>query len=158
MNSSKIKYSSKDIARLLLVEPVTVRKYSQMLEERGYEFERDKKGWRVYTEQDLKAFKYITTRPEIFTLEKVMDDIANMYHSNLSISPSDITLQVDENPLLIFMKSQQEFNQKILERLEAQEKRQAERDQNLLIALRESQEVKKQIASAQEKKWWKFWR
>ena len=60
-----------------------------------------------------------------------------------------------------FIKSQEEFNKKILERLEIQEKKQAERDKNLMTALRESKEVKKQIATAAEKKrwkWWKFWK
>lgn len=32
-----------------------------------------------------------------------------------------------------------------------------ERDQNLLKALRETQEAEKQLAAAQQKKWWRFW-
>ncbi|WP_445490006.1 hypothetical protein [Niallia sp. 03133] len=31
-------YSSKDVAKRLSIEPVTVRKYSQMLEDEGYSF------------------------------------------------------------------------------------------------------------------------
>jgi predicted transcriptional regulator len=35
------RYASSEVAKRILVEPVTVRKYSQMLEEKGYVFERD---------------------------------------------------------------------------------------------------------------------
>lgn len=34
-------YSSKNVAKRLSVEPVMIRKYSQMLEEQGYSFKKD---------------------------------------------------------------------------------------------------------------------
>ena len=50
------------------------------------------------------------------------------------------------------MDKQEEFNQKLLKRID-------ERDQNLIAVLREIQESKKEIAAAnqKQKKWWKFW-
>lgn len=63
----------------------------------------------------------------------------------------------EKNPLVEFIQTQQEFNQRVLERLEASEKRQVERNQNLMIAIRETQEVKKQLAATQQKRWWNFW-
>ena len=56
------------------------------------------------------------------------------------------------------MKAQHEFNQKLVEQLERIEQRQIERDQQLMKAIRETQEAKKQLAATQKKKWWKLWK
>lgn len=159
MNNNTNTHSSKDVAKRLSIQPVTVRKYSQMLEEQGYSFKKDENGWRQYSEDDIKFLEYLC---DMKNMGKSLDDsvqhIATLYRSNLSISPSAIPLQ-GKNPLIEFIEAQHEFNQKILERIEASEKRQIERDQNLMKAIRETQEVKKQLAaSQQEKRWWKFWK
>lgn len=156
---SKRRYASGEIAKRILVEPVTVRKYSQMLEEKGYVFEKDNKGHRRYSETDLTALQHlITLRQGGLSVEESIEKIAELYKLNLAILRTDMPLQQEESPLLTFLKRQEEFNQKILERFEVQEKRQSERDENLMKALRETQEVKKQIAAASQKKWWQFWR
>lgn len=161
-NESQI-YSSKDVAKRLSIEPVTVRKYSQMLEEKGYCFKKDEKGWRYYNEDDIRYLEYLVNMKLMGkSLEESVKHVASLYRANLSIAQPDTSLQEEEkNPFLQFIKSQEEFNKKILEQLEIQEKKQAERDKNLMAALRESKEVKKQIAAAAEKKrwkWWKFWK
>lgn len=56
------------------------------------------------------------------------------------------------------METQQEFNKKILERLDEQERRQNERDQNLMNVINQSLEMQKQLAAAKQKKWWEFWK
>lgn len=151
-------YSSKDVAKRLSIEPVTVRKYSQMLEEQGYSFNKDEKGWRHYSEDDIRFLEYLCNMKATGkSLEESVKHVATLYRSSLSISQPDISLQ-SENVLLEFIRAQHDFNQQILERLEAQEKRQAERDENLMKALRESQEVKKQLAATNQKKWWQFWK
>lgn len=156
-NDTKIQ-SSKDVAKRLSIQPVTVRKYSQMLEEQGYSFTKDDKGWRQYSEDDIGFLKYICDMKAMGkSLDESVNHVATLYRGNLSISQSAIPLH-EKNPLVEFIKSQNEFNQKILDRLEAHETRQIERDKNLLIALRETQEVKKQIAATQQKKWWIFWK
>lgn len=151
-------YSSKDVAKRLSIEPVTVRKYSQMLEEEGYSFNKDEKGWRHYSEDDVKFLEYLCNLKSMGkSLEESVKHVATLYRSSLSIVQPAISLQ-EENILLEFIKAQHDFNQQILERLEAQENRQAERDQNLMKALRESQEVKRQLAATQQKRWWQFWK
>lgn len=150
-------YSSKEVAERLSLQPVTVRKYSQMLEEQGYIFTKDDKGWRLYSEDDIVSLQYLSNmRAAGKTLNESVDYVATLYRSNLSLSQSAISLQ-EQNPLVEFVQMQQAFNQKILERLEASENRQIERDQNLLKALRETQEVKKLVLSKQ-KRWWEFWK
>jgi hypothetical protein len=57
---------------------------------------------------------------------------------------------------------QQMINSEILEKLNEQQKiideRLKERDMNLVNAIKEIQEIKKQVATTKEKKWWKFWK
>ncbi len=150
-------YSSKEVAKLVDIEPVTVRKYAQKLEEKGYIFKKDQKGWRCFTDDDLGALTHLVTlRQNGMSLDESIDHIASLYHHKLSVLPSDITLQDDI--LKEFIKTQVEFNQKVIERLDRQEQRQAERDEKLMIALNQSIETQKQLASTQQKKWWKFWR
>ena len=164
LNSEKF-YSSKEVADRLSIQPVTVRKYSQLLEDKGYIFNRDEKGWRRYSKNDLQALKHlINLKSDGKSVDESVDVVAHLYHSNLSILPTDTTLQ-EENSLKLFMENQMEFNKEILERLDQQEQFQEkliqrldERDKNLMIALNQSLETQKQIASTKEKKWWRFWR
>lgn len=150
-------YSSKDVAKRLSVEPVTIRKYSQMLEGQGYSFIKDNKKWRQYSEKDIAFLEYICTMREMGkSLDESVQHVASLYRLNLSIAKPDTALQEPKEQLINFIQNQQEFNQKILERLEVQEQRQAERDQNLMHVLRESLETKQQIV-ASKKKWWKLW-
>lgn len=177
MNNDIKMYSSKDVAKRLSLQPVTVRKYSQMLEEQGYFFEKDDKGWRQYSEEHIASLEYLCSmKSKGKSLEESAQHIATLYRSNLSLSRPAIPLQ-EKNPLVELMKNQQEFNQKILERLETLEKnqiereqnllnaiqdtreeqKQSERDQGLLHAIRDTQDVKKLILK-QHKKWWHFWK
>ncbi|MYL36139.1 HTH domain-containing protein [Pontibacillus yanchengensis] len=41
-------FSSKEVARRLGIESVTVRKYCNELEHKGYEFKKNERGWRVF--------------------------------------------------------------------------------------------------------------
>jgi hypothetical protein len=75
----------------------------------------------------------------------------------LSISQPDNSLQ-EGSPWEVFLKKQEEFSQKILDRLEAQERRQVERERILMESLRELLEARKQIAVTSQNKWWKFWK
>ncbi|GGH89114.1 DNA-binding transcriptional MerR regulator [Pullulanibacillus pueri] len=144
-------YSTKEVAKRLLIESVTVRKYAGMLEEKGYVFKKNDRGWRVFIEDDIRAMEHLLMmKSNGQSLEKSVDHIATLYRSHLSIAQPDMTLQADNNTLLEFIKRQEEFNQALLKRLD-------QRDQNLMAVLREIQEAKQKIAATKQKKWWKFW-
>ncbi len=146
-----VKLSSKDVAKHLGIEPVTVRKYASMLEEQGYSFNKDSKGWRLYTEDDVKTLEYLCTMTKIngHSLDETVKHIASLYRSKLSISNTATSLQ--DNPLIEFMKRQEEFNHSMMERMEAFERRQSERHDLLTKALRESLETQKMIAATKQK-------
>lgn len=152
-NDTKI-YSSKEVAKRLSIQPVTVRKYSQMLEDKGVSFAKDEKGWREYSEESIKFLEYLCNMKSMGkSLEESANHIATLYHANLSIAPSAIPLQ-EQNILIEFMKAQHEFNQKLVTQLEKIEERQIERDHNLMQALRETQKIKKELIATRQKKWW----
>nr|WP_173026342.1 DUF3967 domain-containing protein [Aeromonas sp. Ne-1]AKO69651.1 DNA-binding protein Ptr [Aeromonas sp. Ne-1] len=145
-------FSSKDVAKRLSIEPVTVRKYSQMLEEQGYSFKKDEKNWRQYSEDDIHFLQYICHLKEMGkSLDESVHHVASLFRSNLNIAKSAISLQEEENPFLQFMKSQEEFNKKLLERMD-------QRDKNLMASIRELQDTRKELAAASRKKWWEFWK
>lgn len=152
-------YTTSEVAKRINISPVTVRKYAQLLEEKGYVYTRDHKGWRQFTNQDLGALEHISTlrHNNHFSVEESINQISSLYRDKFSVLPTDTALQ-EETSLEDFMKTQVEFNKKVLDRLDQQEKRQAERDQNLTIAMREILDNKRQIASAKQKRWWKFWK
>jgi DNA-binding transcriptional MerR regulator len=157
MKNDTVMYSSKAVAKRLSVQPVTLRKYAQILEDKGVSFTKDKKGWRTYSEENIRFLEYLCNMKLMGkSLEEAADHIATLYHANLSIAQPAIPLQA-EQPFTDFMKAQIEFNQKLMEQLERIEQRQIERDQQLMKAIRETQEAKKQLAATKKKKWWKLW-
>ena len=130
-----------------------------MLEEQGYEFKRDNNNWRQYSENDIEYLKHILSMKKMGkSLDESIRHIASLYQVNMSIRKPDIPIQKKENQLMEFMQNQQEFNREVLDKLEAQEQRQNERDQNLMRTLNELQESKKQIAAKSQKRWWQFWK
>jgi len=152
MKSDKI-YSSKDVAKRLSIEAVTIRKYSQLLEEQGYSFKKDEKNWRQYSENDIRFLEYIGHLKDMGkSLDESISHVAGLYRSSLLISKPAIPLQDQENsPFFQFIKSQEEFNKRLLERMD-------QRDQSLMAAIKELQETRKQIAITKQKKWWQFWK
>lgn len=150
-------YSSKDVAKRLSVQPVTLRKYAQLLEDKGVSFQKDEKGWRTYSEENIRFLEYLCNMKATGkSLKEAANHIASLYRANLSIAPPVIPLQADQ-VWTDFMNAQYEFNQKLVEQLERIEQRQNERDQQLMKAIRETQEVKKELAAPQQRKWWYFW-
>lgn len=146
------RFSSKEVAKRLSVEPVTIRKYSQMLENLGYVYQKDDKAWRQYSENDIRFLEYVCNLKSMGkSLDESVQHVADLYRSSLNISQHDITLQPEENQLVQFMRAQEEFNKKILERME-------QRDKNLMAAIKELQETKMQLAVASQKRWWHFWK
>lgn len=155
-NDTKL-YSSKEVAKRLSIQPVTVRKYSQMLEDKGVSFKKDEKGWREYSEDHIAFLEYLCNMKSMGkSLEESANHIAMLYRANLSIAQPAISLH-EPNILIEFMKVQHEFNEKLVAQLEKIEQRQMERDHNLMQVLLETQEAKKELVATQQKKWWRLW-
>lgn len=61
MDKSEKRYMTKDLADMLGVEAVTIRKYALALEKAGYEIDRSDGKNRSFSERDAMAFKYLQT-------------------------------------------------------------------------------------------------
>ena len=162
MNNDQKTYSTKEVAKRLRMEAVTIRKHAQLLEGKGYQFKKDDRGWRFFTEEDIKALEYLShLKINGKSLDDATDHLANLYRSNLAISQPDMTIQ-EEDSIQDFMKRQEAFNQELIDRLNKQqefiETSLKKRDEHLLESVKEILETKKMIAAANEKKWWKFWK
>lgn len=163
MNNDIKTYSTKEVAKRLHVEPVTIRKYTQILEEKGYQYTKDERGWRLFTEEDIKGLEYLCLlKLNGKSLDDATDHIANLYRSNLSVSQHDMTIQGPVNPIQDFMNRQEAFNQDLIDRLNKQqefiETSLKKRDELLLSSVKEILETKKMIAAASQKKRWQFWK
>lgn len=162
MKSDTRTYTTKEIAKRLAIEPVTVRKYVQLLEDKGYIYEKNEQNWRVFGEEDLKSLEYfVVLRSTGISVEQAAERVASLYQHKLSVSNTDIAIQA-ENPLMQFIESQEKFNRELLDRLDRQQEyidqRLNQRDELLVTALREILDSKKQIASSEKKKWFQFWK
>jgi DNA-binding transcriptional MerR regulator len=152
MDNAMRTYSTKEVAKRLSIEPVTVRKYAGMLEDKGYIYKKDEREWRVFVEDDIKALEYLSLlKSDGHSLESAIDRVASLFRSNLVVAQPDMALQEDKKYIFDFIKRQEAFNQSLLERID-------QRDKNLMAVLREIQETKKELAAAHQKRWWKFWK
>jgi len=166
-------YSSSDIADLLKIQESTLRKYCLILEKQGYEILKNEHGHRAFFDDDiivLRKFLELKSNADM-TLEEAAKSVVAWKNGN------DITeLDTEEkryiaryNDLLEgfenFKAQQAEFNKTLLNELKRQQEyidnRLEQRDRTLMLALKETLEVKRQIAADQEEKrksWWKFWK
>lgn len=140
------RYQTKEVAKRLTIEPVTLRKYVSMLEKQGYVFHKDDRGWRVFVEEDIKALEYLQMlKSQGHSLEKAVERVAELYKSNLVVAQPDTTLQSSD--LKEFIKQQTEFNETLMKRME-------DRDKKLMMILRQLQETKAELAVTKKKHWW----
>lgn len=92
-------YSPADIAQLLKVKESTLRKYSLLLEETGYEFKRNDQGQRWYEDNDVIAFqKFMTFKNNGgMSLKQCADAVFLWSRDNDVTRPAttDVALQTD---------------------------------------------------------------
>lgn len=163
-------YGSSDIADLFGIQESTLRKYCLLLEKSGYEFLKNEHGHRAFFDDDVIVLrKMIAFKNDAdMTLEEAVKSVVAWKNGN------DITVRDTEemryvaryNDLMeefkTFQQQQMEFNKELIDEIRGQreyiENRLEQRDRLLMQSIRESMEVRKEIAAASEKKWWRFWK
>lgn len=163
-------YSPKEMSMTLDIGDSTLRKWAISLEKNGYVFIRNDQNNRLFIESDLAVLKYfkelvkthnmqldnasklVIERFGIGSFEKRTDIVPlekENEHRNFTRSNDEVI-----NQLLEHIRTQKEFNQELLRRLDRQqnyiEERLNARDQTLLKSLKEVQETKKLIAVTQD--------
>ena len=161
-------YDTLMVSKMLGVQESTLRKYCALMQKHQYEFNKNSVGHRIFYSRDVEMIREIVTLKNSGSLtlneavkailESDIDDITD----TAPIRNTDYSKLLEE--FEAFKKSQMQFNQKLLERLEKQqsyiENSIDERDKKLMLAIKESMETRRQIAAEEENKksWWKFWR
>lgn len=164
-------YTTKDVAEMLGVEAVTIRKYCQALERAGYVINRSNGKDRTYTEKDAMTLKYLqairnksglsveaaclVVQAKKFTdtdNESVSDNIGEAvaltrYANQYDSLTAKVDAQAEQIGQLI------ELNRALVERLDSREEYERKRDSQvteMLAAIREQKEATKQLAAAKE--------
>lgn len=169
-------YSTKEVSMSLDIGTSTLRKWCLALEENGYEFIKGENGRRLFVERDLVALRYFQklVKGENFSLKNAAKVITSKYHSDPSESVTTSVLpekyeeehsmeryDVTLKKIIAHVNNQEEFNKKLIDRLDQQQKyieeRLNKRDEVLMRLLNESLETKKMIVAAQEEEKKGFW-
>jgi hypothetical protein len=173
-------YSPGEVALHLDIERQTATKYARIFEDNGYNFHKDEKGNRAYTDTNIMMFKDLINqrnKPGV-TLESAAKSLVAIYKKK-TITVSDTTLhteneqynQVIDNNLVKelielmrkldalaeenkeikeHLEKQESFNKALVEQLQQFDRGSKERHNQLTHSLRESMENQKLIAAAAE--------
>lgn len=162
-------YGSSNIADILHVQESTVRKYCLLLEKSGYEFLKNEQGHRAFFDHDLivlKKMMSLKSGADMTLVEAVKSVVAWKNRSDIAVGDTEEMRYIKHyNDLAeefkTFQEQQMNFNKELIQEIRNQqeyiEQRLEQRDRLLIQSLRETLEVRKEIAIA-EKKWWQFWK
>lgn len=167
-------YSSSDIAVTLKIQESTVRKYCLILEKNGYEFLKNENGHRAFFDADsivLKKFIELKNGSDMTLEQAAKSVVAWKNGTDITEGDTEDSRYVARYSGLLeeftsFKENQEKFNQELLKQLQQQQEyignKLEERDQKLMLALKETMETKKQLAIAPaeepKKKWWEIWK
>lgn len=163
-------YNSSDIADLLKIQESTLRKYCLILEKQSYEILKNEHGHRAFFDDDiivLRKFMDLKSKTDM-TLEEAAKSVVAWKDGNdiTDLDTNESRYVTRYNDLVeefkSFKEEQMSFNKELIGEIQKQHEyineRLEKRDRTLMLALKESQEAKKEIAAAKEKKWWQFWK
>ena len=166
-------YDTVTVSKMLGVQESTLRKYCALMQKYHYEFNKNTVGHRVFFPRDVEIIKEIVKLKNSGSLT-LGEAVKAILESDIDdITDAAPTANTDYSKLLeefeTFKNNQMQFNIKLLEQLEKQqnyiENSVEERDKKLMLAIKESMEMRRQIAAEEaelekekKKSWWKFWR
>lgn len=152
-------YSPAEVAAILNIKQPTLRKYSIMLEERGYKIERNSQNHRYYTDKDIITLRrVITGKDSGITLDKVIDNVVNLgkdntYTNDINNVEQPNNSDIQELKEVVYKQNEviKEFSERLDQQQEYIENSLKERDRLLMQSMNGLLESKKQITAAEEK-------
>lgn len=174
-------YSPSDISTLLQVKESTLRKYSLLLEECGYKFDRNDQKQRWYSDKDVIAFQKLVAFKQngdmnlkscaeavyLWSRGSDVTEVSTDTHNAIERHNSDITPVIHQEMIGMrgLIEEQRELIKSLYEQLERQNASQKERDRLLLNSIEQLQndfqqqrhehktiEEKKMLQAPQEEK------
>ena len=155
-------YSPSDVAKLLNIKPATLRKYSIMLEEHGYNIGRNSQNHRYYQDKDIITLRSVMTGTKSgITLEESIKNVVNVGEDNTYTNATNNGVQAyesDISELKELVNNQTEVIKEFSKRLDQQDEyinnSLKERDAALVESIKDLLETKKELAAAEEKGGW----
>lgn len=180
-------YSPSHVQELLGIDSNTLRKYATLLEGHGYPIHRNSRGHRGYFEKDITTIrKFIDLSiQEGMTLELSAQAImtwiseenktTTMTDGNLSLTEpeKEKSLNGDFNELMERIENLERINMDLINLLKEKAVREAYQEDKMNQILRYVErteqlweershemleETRKQVAAAQQRKWWQVWK
>lgn len=156
MNQSPI-MSPNDVSAVLQIKESTLRKYSLLLENVGYTFQRNNQNQRWYSDTDIVALKKLITLKN--STDMTLKDCAEavlMWSKSGDVTqaltvPDNATERHNDDieELKDLVTKQSELIKELITRMDQQQKyideKLEQRDNRLMESIRESQEVKQQL-------------
>lgn len=162
-------YWSREIAANLGIANSTLRKWCRELEAQGYRFARDEHQRRAFTEHDAVVMRYVKelAHDRGVSLESAAKAVIERFGHDALRSVAHSDTEVSERygsamqRLEKHIEQQENFNKELLRQLDEQrrfiEESLQRRDDQLIATMREMLETRKQLAAAEQRRWWKFW-
>lgn len=157
------RYGTKDLACMLGVEAVTIRKYAGALEKAGYIVDRSGNDRRQYSEKDAMVFRQLKALRDRNAMN--VETAAMVVASKHLQASETVALSVHSEENALQMRYEKRFdelgtkvdklmdiNMNLLTRLEQREEWESKRDRQLMDMLREIRETKQQLAASQEER------
>ena len=93
-------YGPNEVAELLNIKPATLRKYSIMLEERGYKIERNSQNHRYYQDKDIITLRNIIRGKDSgVTLDESINNIISIDKHNSYTNDINNVVERDNNDI-----------------------------------------------------------
>ncbi|MGZ4159314.1 MAG: MerR family transcriptional regulator [Neobacillus sp.] len=180
-------YPPNDVQELLGIDSNTLRKYATLLERKGYHVHRNNRGHRGYFEKDVITLRKIIeySKQEGMTMERAVDAVMTwVSEENNTVTSTevvplqttngrDIEQDTNHDELLERIEHLEQINLELIRHLKEKAVREAKQEEKInqimkyverteqLVAERSKmieEETRKQIAVANKKKWWQWWK
>lgn len=174
MSKTKLKkiFTVKEVANLIDETPNVVRNWMKELKE-YIPTQKNESGYNVFNDEAVERMKLIQQlhRDNNYSIKQIQHYFETDGESYKPISEKkydeivadelrEMKEQISE--LKQSNGAQEQFNQALIEKLDAQqayiEEKINQRDKQLLTSIREIQETKLLAAMIEDKKWWEFWK
>ena len=180
-------YSPSDVQELLGIDASTLRKYASLLEGHGYQVQRNNRGHRTYFEKDVLTLRKLIEfcNQEGMTMDRSAEAVMTWVSDEYKLVPpteevplqttndGDLEQNTDTIELLDRIEHLEQINVELIKLLKEKAVREAKQEEkiNLIFKYVErteqlekerskmfNEETRKQIAAAEQRKWWQWWR
>lgn len=146
-------YSPNDMAMILQIKPATLRKYSALLEQYGYQIERNSQNHRYYRDKDIIAIRNVIRGADgDVTLEESVQNVVKLQSGSEVTNDTNSGDIANDTAIQELKEMVQTLTDKVDQQQEYINNHLKERDRVLINTMNELMDSQKQIATSKEKK------